>query len=85
MEEDGGRMEGTEEDGHRRVWAAGVPLVMLALPRPLGWGGSLIMPFRVMQGDLSSLGVDMFNIGNLERDGDRQKELMYSEYIHNRV
>lgn len=62
-------MEGTEEDWHRRFLAAGVPLVILALPRPLGWlGGSLTIPLRVTQGDLSSLGVDMFNIGNLRKD-----------------
>lgn len=61
-------MEGTEEDWHRRFLAAGVPLVILALPKPLGWlGGNFTIPLRVTQGDFSSLGVDMFNIGNLDK------------------
>lgn len=62
-------MEGTEEDWHRRFLAAGVPLVILALPRPFGWlGGNFTIPLRVTQGDFSSLGVDMFNIGNLVKE-----------------
>lgn len=62
-------MDGTEDDWHRRFLAAGVPLVILALPRPLGWlVGSLTIPLRVTHGDLSSLGVDMFNIGKLEKE-----------------
>lgn len=69
-------MEGTEDDWHRRFLAAGVPLVILALPRPLGWlVGSLTIPLRVTQGDLSSLGVDMFNIWKLEKE--RKKHLEY--------
>lgn len=62
-------MDGTEDDWHRRFLAAGVPLVILALPRPLGWlVGSLTIPLRVTQGGLSSLGLDMFNIWKLEKE-----------------
>lgn len=61
-------MEGTDEDWHKRFLAAGVPLVMLALPKPLGWlGGNFTRPLRVTQVDLSSLGLDMFNNGPSHR------------------
>lgn len=70
-------MDGTEDDWHRRFLAAGVPLVILALPRPLGWlVGSLTIPLRVTQGDLSSLGVDMFNIWKLEKEREETDSVL---------
>lgn len=46
-----------------RFLAAGVPLVMLAAPRPLGWPGSFTRPFRgkhVGLGSPSIPGLDIF-------------------------
>lgn len=46
-----------------RFLAAGVPLVMLAAPRPLGWPGSFTRPFRGKHGGLGSPsipGLDIF-------------------------
>lgn len=46
-----------------RFLAAGVPLVMLAAPRPFGWPGSFTRPFRGRHGGLGSPltpGLDIF-------------------------
>lgn len=57
------RMAGTEEGWHKRFFTAGVPLVMLAEPRPLGCVGIFTSPLRGKHGGLVSpfLGFDIFH------------------------
>jgi hypothetical protein len=59
-----------------RFLAAGVPLVMLAAPRPLGWPGSFTRPFRGKHGGLGSPsipGLDIFLARSVDETGGTNK------------